>query len=120
MCLQNDSKEREDIEYMRIKEFSCVGSGIGGGFQNTKELHAMKYKEVRYTDDKDDWEAALEDELNNVKKYNEWTPRKLQDLPPDAKIITSTLATKNKVNDTYQASTNSRGHVQVEGIHYDT
>ena len=80
----------------------------------------MKYKEVRYTDDKDDWEAALEDELNNVKKYDEWTPRKLQDLPPDAKIITSTWATKNKVNDTYQASPNKRSHVQVEGIHYDT
>ena len=66
------------------------------------------------------WEAALEDELNNVKKYDEWMPRKLQDLPPDAKIITSTWSTKNNAKDTYQASPNSRGHVQVEGIHYDT
>ena len=59
--VQNDSKEREAMEYVRSKKFSCVGAKIGGGFQNTKEIHVMKYKEAMTTNDKDDWESAVED-----------------------------------------------------------
>ena len=59
-ALQTDSKEGEAMEYVRSKECACYGSGIGVGFQNTIEKHVMKYKEAMVTDDKYDWEAAVE------------------------------------------------------------
>ena len=37
--LKTDSQEWEAKEYLQIKEFTCVGEEIGGGFQNTKYLH---------------------------------------------------------------------------------
>ena len=50
--IQTGGKEREGMEYVQIKEFACIGAVIGGGFQNTKELHVMKYKEGMTTDNK--------------------------------------------------------------------
>ena len=41
-CFKTDGKEREILEYVKSCEFACVGSGIGGGFHNTKELHVIK------------------------------------------------------------------------------
>ena len=29
-----------------IGELACVGAGLGGGFDNTNELHVMKYHEA--------------------------------------------------------------------------
>ena len=43
--LQTGDKEMEAMEYVRSKEFFCVGAGIWGVFQNTKELHVIKYRE---------------------------------------------------------------------------
>ena len=34
--LNTDSKERGAMEYVRCKDFACVGAIIGGVFQNTK------------------------------------------------------------------------------------
>jgi len=28
------------------EEMTCAGVGLGGGFQHTSELHAMKYKQA--------------------------------------------------------------------------
>ena len=41
------------MEYVWIKEFACVGDGIGGLFQITKVLYVIKYKEAMATDDKE-------------------------------------------------------------------
>jgi len=38
---------------------------IGGGFQNTKELHVMKYKEAMSTPDRIEWEGAVKKEHQN-------------------------------------------------------
>ena len=57
--IQTGGKEREGMEYVQIKEFACIGGVIGGGFQNTKELHVMKYKEGMTTDNKEYLEAAV-------------------------------------------------------------
>ena len=68
-ALQTGGKEREVMEYLRSKEFACTGALIGGVFQNTKELHVIKYEEVMETYDKDSWWAAVEKERNNTEKY---------------------------------------------------
>ena len=43
-------------------DFSFVGAGLGGGFANTAELHVMKYDEAMATDEKEQWEKAVEEE----------------------------------------------------------
>jgi hypothetical protein len=35
------------------EEIACVGAGLGGVFQSTKELYVMKYKQAMKTKDKD-------------------------------------------------------------------
>ena len=88
------------MEYVRSKELECIGAVIIGGFQNTKELHVIKYKEKMDTNDKYDQESAVEEEHNKIEKYDVWAPQKIQDLTTDAKIITSTWAMKKKAYDT--------------------
>jgi hypothetical protein len=40
------------IHHMQSTEFANVGAGVSGGFENTKELKVMNYKEaVRGPDD---------------------------------------------------------------------
>ena len=48
------------MEYFKSCEFACVGSGIVGGFQNTKELRVMKYKAAMENQDQENWEAEVE------------------------------------------------------------
>ena len=72
------------------------------------------------TDDKDDWEAAVEEKIKNMDKYDVWTPRKLQHFSTDAKVITSAWATKKTANVTYKSRINSREYKKVEVMNYDT
>jgi hypothetical protein len=44
---------------------------------------------------------------------------KRDEVPDDAKILTSTWAMKKKSNGTLQARINGRGYEQVDGEHYD-
>jgi hypothetical protein len=37
------------------EELICIVAAIGGGFQNTQELHVKKYKEAMKGPDKDKW-----------------------------------------------------------------
>ena len=77
-AIQTDSQEREAREYLQINEFIRVGMGIKGEFKNTKQLHMA-------TDDKYCWESAVEEEGNNMDKYDVWMRCQLQDLMPDEK-----------------------------------
>eukprot|EP00957_Ditylum_brightwellii_P016973 1279669-Ditylum_brightwellii.AAC.1 len=49
-----------------------------------------------------------------------WIPVKVEDMPPGAKVLTSTWACKLKSNSTKQARINGRGYEQVNGVHYDS
>jgi hypothetical protein len=100
-CAEIDDIEVRNVSEIKHKEFACVGAGIGGGFQNTNELHVMKYKQAMATKDKDEWDAAVAEEHRKMKNYNVWTPIKLRDVPPESKILTSTWAMKKKANGTY-------------------
>ena len=42
----------EEDEEERETELACKGAGIGGGFENTRELHAMNYKVAMKTPNK--------------------------------------------------------------------
>ena len=68
--LQTEGKEREASEYIQSKDFTCVGAEIGGGFKKTKDIYEMKYKEAMAIDNKEDWGAVLEEEHNNLEKYD--------------------------------------------------
>ena len=105
----------------------CVGAGIGGGYTSTTELKPMKFKEAMKSRDRGEWKKAVEEEHNNMKKYNVWTPVPIKDVPSvpikdvpsDAKILTSTWAMKKKANGTFRARCNARGYEEVDGVHYD-
>jgi hypothetical protein len=47
-------------------ELACVGAGLGGGFENTKELHVMKYKQAMATSDSKNWELAVKAEHDRM------------------------------------------------------
>lgn len=118
-CAETDEREMEAVDKIHLQEYACVGAGIGGGFQNTKELHVMKYKEAMRSPDKKKWDQAVDGEHENMRKYGVWTPVALQDLPPGTKILTTTWAMKKKANGTHRARVVARGFEQVEGLHYD-
>ena len=46
----------------QVEELACIGAGIGGGFNNTAELHVMKYNQAMQTPDRDKWKKAVQDE----------------------------------------------------------
>jgi hypothetical protein len=89
------------------------------GFENTTELHLMKYDEAMKSLDDDEWKQAVKEEYERMVENVVWTPVQNSDVASDAKIITSTWAMKKKSNSTFRARLNGRGFEQVPGIHYE-
>ena len=112
-------EEKDMIEEIRQYEFACVGAGIGGGFGNTEELKLLKYKEAMASNDKAKWAEAVNKEFNNMKDYEVWKAVPKEEVPEDAKILTSTWAMKKKANGTFRARLNARGFEEIDGVHYD-
>ena len=50
--------------------------------------------------DKVGWTKAVEEEHDRMKKNNVWVPRKLEDLPKDTKVLTTTWECKLNSNGT--------------------
>lgn len=114
-----DEHEYEDGED-EDEEIACVGAGLGGGFQSTKELHVMKYKQAMKTKDKDMWTEAIFEEHDRMVKRQVWRTEPKKDVAKGAKILTSTWAMKKKASGRYRARLNARGYEQVDGQHYDS
>ena len=112
-------KEIESFENA-TSELALVGAGVGGGFENTQELHVMKYDEAMAGPDADKWKQAVEEEYQRMLDHNVWKPVPIEDVPKDAKILSSTWAMKKKSNGVYRARVNARGYEQVDGEHYDS
>jgi hypothetical protein len=102
------------------EELICIGAAIGGGFQNTQELHVKKYKEAMKGPEKDKWENAVFEEHERMVKNQVWRTVPKKDSPKNAKVMPSTWAMKKKSNGTYRARLNARGYKQLDGIHYDS
>jgi hypothetical protein len=47
-----------------------------------------------------------------------WKPTKLNDLPEDAKLLSTTWAMKKMANGKYRAWITARGFLQEDGVHY--
>ena len=100
-------------------EVAGVGAGTGNEFSNTAELKPMKYKAAMKCDDKPLWEEAVDEEYRKFKKYEVFEPIKKEDVPKDAKFVSTTWAMKRKSNGVRRARLNMRGFEQVEHVHYD-
>ena len=81
---------------MMTEEAMYVGAGIGGGFQHTSELIPMKYHEAMIKDPKG-WGDAMLKEHERMKKHGVFQPIKKDQVPKNAKILTSS-ASQNLVN----------------------
>ena len=100
-------------------EVAGVGAGTGNEFSNTAELKPMKYKAAMKCDDKDLWDEAVKEEYNKFVKYEVFKPVKRENVPKNAKFVSTTWAMKRKSNGVRRARLNMRGYEQVEHIHYD-
>jgi hypothetical protein len=102
-------------------EVAAVGMGTGGGFDNTSELRAMKFKEVMQGQDEQEWEApAVEEEHDRMVHMLVGKPILLRDLPNHTKVHASTWAMKKKANGAHRPRMNACGHEQVDGEHCDS
>ena len=99
-------------------EMVNVGAGLGGGFENTNELHVMKYDEAMATKDRIGWTKAVAKEHGRMKTAVVFKAVKRRKIPRNAKVLTSTWAMKKKANGDLRARINARGYEQIDGIHY--
>jgi hypothetical protein len=67
--------------YNIMSEATLVGAASDSGFENTAELHLMKFDEAMQTKDKEGWIKSVKQEWDRFKKYNVWTTVKRVDVP---------------------------------------
>jgi hypothetical protein len=82
-----DEDEYEDCEN-EDEEIACVGAGLGGGFQSTKDLHVIKYKQAMNTKDNDMWTEAVFEEHERMVKRQVWRTELKKDVPQGTKVLT--------------------------------
>jgi hypothetical protein len=107
------------MHHMQTMELANVGAGVGGGFENTKELKVMNYKEAINGPDGMHWQAEVENEYQRMAANKVFEVVLRNDLQAGTKIIDSIWAMKKKSNGTLRGRMNARGFKQVEGQHYD-
>ena len=109
-------QELEGAE-IAVMELILVGAGTGGGFQNTKELKVMNYKQAML-EDPEGWTDEVAKEKARFDRFKALTAVKRRDLPKGAKVMTTTWAMKRKASGKLRGRLNARGYEQVEGKHY--
>ncbi len=90
--------------HMQNLEFANLGAGVGGGFDNTKELKVMNYKEAINGPDGVHWKAEVENEYQQMLTNKVFEVVLRKDLPTGTKIIDSVWAMKKKSNGTLRVS----------------
>lgn len=115
----NDTNQAGSKIVDQSYEVAGVGAGTGNNFGNTAELKPMKYKEAMKCDDKKLWEEAVDEDYRKFEKYKVFKPVKKNEVPKDAKFVTTTWAMKRKSNGVRRARMNMRGYEQEENVHYD-
>jgi hypothetical protein len=76
------------------EELICIGAALGGGFENTQELHVKKYKEAMKGPGKQKWENAVFEERGRMVKNQVWRAVPKKDVSRNAKVMSSTWAMK--------------------------
>ena len=80
----------------------------------------MKDAEAMKGPAKKEWEQAVEQEYNQIVDHGVFEVISMEDVPEDAKILSSTWAMKKKASGTHRVRRlNTRGYEQVHGEHYD-
>jgi hypothetical protein len=102
-------------EFSQLPEFGLVG----GGFNNTEELHVLTYEQAMQSSQHREWDDAVEQEHNRMLQHGVFVPIRIEDMPTDAKKITSTWAMKLKADGTKRARLATHGFKQVQGVHND-
>ena len=72
-----------------VAKITAVGAGIGGGFVHTNELRPMKYDEAMRKDPVG-WTKSVDGKHQRMVDHKVFKTVKKKDVPPDAKILTST------------------------------
>jgi hypothetical protein len=111
-------EEQEKTKNNNLIEMLCIGAGIGEGILHTGELHVLNYKNAMAGDDCENWKKAIDKEHERMIENKARIPRKLKELPKNAKLLTTTWAMKKKTNGQYRARITARGFLQEDGIHY--
>ena len=99
-------------------EIGLVGAGLGGGFDNTAELHVMKYDEAM-AKEPEAWTKSVDEEHDRFVQHKVVKPVPIEEVPEGASIMSTTWAMKLKANGDHRARINARGFEQKEGEHYD-
>jgi hypothetical protein len=86
-----------------LTEYGHVRAGLGGGFENTQELHVMKYKEAMRTPDKPKWVKGVNQEHERFKKHKCFKAVPRAEVPSGSKILTSAWAMKKKASGFFRA-----------------
>jgi hypothetical protein len=107
------------MHHMQTLEFDNVGAGVGGGFENSKELKVMNYNKAVNGPDGVHWQAEVENEYQQMVTNKVFKVVLRNDLQAGTKIINSVWAMKKKSNGTLRGRMNARGFKQVEGQHYN-
>ena len=115
ISMTHDDVEMEEMDDNDI-ETGLIG--VGEEYENTQELKVVKFKEAMKSKDNEGWKAAVDTEHEKFTKYKVWEPINHEEVPKDAKILSTTWAMKKKSNGTYRARLNARGFEQIDGKHY--
>ena len=100
-------------------ETMLVGSAMGGRFGNTEELHVMSYEEA-IAKDPVGWAKAVEEEHERMTTQHEvWIAKPPNEVEPNATIIDSTWAMKQKSDGKKRARLAGRGFRQVPFKDFD-
>src|SRR5687767_15823172 len=105
--LESKDAVSDDKEERNIEELGAVG--VGDNYDNTQELKVVKFKDAMASKDKEGWMKAVTTEHDKFTKYKVWEPVNREDVPKDAKVLTTTWAIKKKSNGTFRARMKARG-----------
>jgi hypothetical protein len=103
-------------------EVQCMGAAIVRGFENTKELHVMKYNQAINQGTPEEctaWKQTVKEEYEWMVKHLMFKVTPHDKVPEDVTVLTSTWVMKKKANGTHRACLNARGFEQIDREHYD-
>jgi hypothetical protein len=93
--------------------------GVGGGLNHTEELHVLTYEQAMKSSKHREWKDAVAEEHDRMVQHGVFIPVPINDIPADAKRITSTWAMKQKADGTKRARLAAHGFKQIPGVHFD-
>jgi hypothetical protein len=109
-----------DIGCNTAMEIALIGAALGGGFENTNELHVLNYKEAMEGPNKAQWTKAVVEEHDRMVKMGVWKAAPRRNFQRDlSQSGHPGLARKSPTGPFVPGRVNTRGFEQLPGVHYD-